>query len=250
MNKLSLIFIVTLLLCSANAAAAEYPAPQDKYVNDFADVLTPEEESELRDVFSQVENETTAEMVFVSVQNVSPLGVDQYTFELASEWGVGKADKDNGLVILYAKDENRVWVATGYGVEGILPDSRVGRMLDEYYVPSRDLGFVNEGIMLVSEEFAVVMIENKEELISGRSRADNYFPLIIFMILFGAFIIFWIWIIAYSIKAAKKGKKHRGRFFPIFIPSGKSSSGGWSSGGGFSGGGFGGGGFGGGGAGR
>lgn len=218
-------------------SSANYPLPRDKYVNDFAGVLNASDQAELRDVFSQVETESTAEMVFVSVDNLSGQSIDQYTFELASEWKVGKSDKDNGLVILYAVSENKIWVASGYGIEGILPDSKIGRFLDDYYVPSRDSGEVQNGIMLVSEKFAEELINNKEEIKSGQGASRDRVQTIMIIIIIAVILII---IIGSIINRSKYGRS-RGW-------GGYYGGGGFHGGGG--GGGFGGGGFGGGGAGR
>jgi uncharacterized membrane protein YgcG len=55
------------------------------------------------------------------------------------------------MVMLYVKDVNKFWVATGYGLEGILPDSKVGRFLDDYYVPNKATGNLSEGILLSTD---------------------------------------------------------------------------------------------------
>lgn len=235
MNSKSIISWCILL--SLTACVSAYPTPQDKYVNDFAQILDANSVQTLHDVFQHVDQETTAEMVFVSLATLNGSDISQYATELGQSWGVGKADKDNGLVILYVQDANKIWVATGYSVEGILPDSKVGRLLDQYYVPARDSDQVAQGIVNVSLALAQVMLENKDELISnqaGPSQTESTF-IILFIIVIAFLII--------SSIARRAGA--RWWWLPLFVPSR-----GPGGGGGFGGGGFGGGGFGGGGAGR
>lgn len=230
-------FIVFLIFVNL-AGAYEFPNYKDKYVNDFAGVLSSEQVGSLRSLFAGVEGETTAEVVFVSVDNLAGYDISEYAIQLASSWKIGKADKDNGLLILYAKEENKIWVATGYGVEGILPDSKIGRLLDENYVPLKDSGNVSEGIIAFSNVIANTMIENKDELLSSqRSGNSNISP----------FFVFVIVIIVLSILSRIfSSRLNRTRFWwiPIFLPSriGGGSGSSFSGGGGFGGGGFGGGG--------
>lgn len=241
---LSLVFVVVV-------SAADLPNYKDKYVNDFANVLTSVEVQGLREIFYSVDQSTTAEVVFVSDEEcTSRGGASQYAIDLGKAWKVGKADKNNGLLILYCKAENKIFAATGYGLEGILPDSKIGRLLDENYVPSRDAGNVSIGIIQFSKAVVQVIEDNKEEVLSGQAGGSTNTEIPI------AFIIFVIWMTFVIITSIiRKSRKKQGRDFPwwvlLLMPSRASGSGGGGFGsGGFGGGGFGGGGFGGGGAGR
>ena len=150
-------------------------------------------------------------------------------------------------MILYSVSAKKIWVSTGYGLEGILPDSKIGGLLDDYYVPLRDSNKTIEGIISVTEQLVQVIEDNKAEVISGQATPKqevDYWAIFIF--------VFFVYIVLSRIMGAiYKGKKKKDLpwFFPIFIPV-RTSGGGFSGGGGFGGGGFGGGGGGGGGAGR
>lgn len=229
-------------------SALEYPEPYDYYVNDYALIFTQEEKAYLQSIFNEVFLNTTAEVVVVTLPTLNGSDISQYTIGLANEWRVGKSDKDNGVVILYALEENKIFVATGYGIEGILPDSKIGRMLDTYYVPLRDEGNVTLGILVFSNELKEVMLENGAELVSGaRKESSGEVILIIIISILGFF--FTVAILSYF--AGNRRNRGVGDFTAFFLADvlirsvliGKSSSSG-------SFGGFGGGSFGGGGAGR
>lgn len=173
------ILAISLLFLIPLAFAAEFPAPTDKYVNDFAHVFSPEDVQQLRILLNQVEKDTTAEIVVVTVNTTSPYVPSEYRTKLFAEWGVGKEDKDNGLLILYAVTEKRIEVETGYGFEGILPDSKVGRILDEYYVPLRDNGDPIAGVVAATNAYAQVAEENAEELQSTVDFSVNYLAFIL-----------------------------------------------------------------------
>jgi uncharacterized protein len=239
------IFLLVFLVFIVSVSAVELPNYKDKYVNDFANVLSTGEVGYLRALFYEVDMNTSAEVVFVSDSEcTSKGGQSQYAIDLGKYWKVGKEDKDNGLLILYCKAENKIFAATGYGLEGILPDSKIGRLLDENYVPQRDAGNISQGIIAFSDAVSGVIEENREEVLSGKAGRNSNFDIPIGLIIFLVWIIFVI-IASRMRKNARRAGRNIPWWIPIFLPSGHGSSGG-----GFSGGGFGGGGFGGGGAGR
>lgn len=243
MKKTFVICLVIIFSFYLASSLGDFPNYQDKYVNDFAKIFNSEESTQMRGAFTEVETQTTAEVVFVSMESIGNYDISDYAVKLANQWKVGKADKNNGLLILYVKDINRIFVATGYGLEGILPDSKIGRMLDTYYVPYRDEGNASLGILIFSSEIIKVLIDNKEEIKSGQTSGNNDQPSVLTVI-----VIILVFLIFIRIVGSFGNRRSNGLWWlPIFIPSGRSSGG---FGGGFGGGGFGGGGFGGGGAGR
>lgn len=151
------------------ASAQSFPQPQDKYVNDFAGLFDAQSVLQLRSMLSSLEQDTTAEVVVVTIQTTEPLPPQQYRTELFNRWQIGKKEKDNGLLILYAVKEKRIEVEVGYGLEGILPDSKVGRILDDFYVPYRDSNQTVLGIVAAAQEFVRVINENADEVRVGNA---------------------------------------------------------------------------------
>lgn len=277
MNKKIAIFVLFSLLVSiCFVSAASLPNPREKYVNDFAGIFSANQTSELRAILVGIEINTTAEVVVVTDNEcTSKGGESQYAFDLAASWKVGKAEKDNGLLILYCKEEKKIFAATGYGLEGILPDSKIGRLLDENYVNLSDSGNPQGGIINFVNALSLVIDENKEEVIAGTAggSSSDTTSWMIFVILIAIMIFFRIFSRAKGVRCKKDGLKmkkvgRKGNYYLYECPKGHVSqvaiaaAGGFfvgsmlgrgfggGGGGGFSGGGFGGGGFGGGGAGR
>jgi len=268
-----LTIVAFLVLFGTVAAAQAIPDYTDKYVNDFAGVFNATQVAGLRSLFASVDQQTTAEITVLTVDTVSPMDMSQYAQEVFDKWKIGKADKDNGLLILYAKQENKIWVQTGYGLEGILPDSKIGRILDEQYVPRRDAGNVTDGIIEASKALVQVVIDNADEVRSGQAGpapgiVDIVFtllPLILFLMVFISMLKrmgmkckyghpakFVRWEGSWAIYRCQFGHEVRSRWGPgtgglIMLGGGFRGGGGGFGGGG---GGFGGGGSGGGGAGR
>ena len=164
---------------------------------------------------------------------------------LGNAWGVGKADKNNGALILVAIEDRKMSIQTGYGLEGVLPDAICKRIIEKEIKPSFKAGNYYEGFDLATTAIF--------KFAAGEYKADHYskkkFP-------YSALLFAFIIVIILLSKASRKyqtidGKGIRGGgFFPPFIGGGGFGGGGFggggSSGGGF--GGFGGGSFGGGGA--
>lgn len=163
MKKLLFLLIILLLVTPVLAV----PNYSDKYVNDYANILTPSESSDIRNLFYNIDQTTTAEMTILTVDTVAPMAMSQYAQEVFDLWEIGKADKDNGLLMLYAKQENKIWVSVGYGLEGILTDSKIGLILDQTFVPARSSGNVSQGLVLAAHAYADVINKNANEVRSG-----------------------------------------------------------------------------------
>ncbi len=217
-------FILFCILLSSFALAI--PNYEDRYVNDFESILLTDDIYTLNQIYSIIEENTTAQVVFVSVNNTEGYDISQYAVMIGEDWGVGQSEKDNGVVILYVAETGKIWVSVGYGVEGILPDSKIGRLLDENYVPYRDSGEVSEGIVQFSFAIAEEMLLNANELISGRKEDNSWIVFLIILII--------IFIIIVSIANSRNRVYNRGRnvFVPGNFGGGKSFGGGSFGGGG------------------
>lgn len=231
--KYSILPLLVLMLFQVSAAL---PDPLDPYINDFAGVLESADAAFMHEMFSLVEYNTTAEVVFVSVESTEGVEPADYALALGEQWGVGQKTTDNGIVILYVKESGKLWVSIGYGIEGILPDSKIGRLLDEAYVPLRDEGNLSQALMTFSFALSEELMTHSKELTTIQSLdKKSFFVIAIFVIvILILFVIFYIFFNRFSTSHS------RSRSSSVFSSS--SYGGGGSS--------FGGGSFGGGGAGR
>lgn len=107
---------------------AAFPRP-DGYVNDFADVLTSDDEAYLENYLRTLEAETSAEVAIVTVTSMEGMTIEEYANRLFADWGIGKAQTDNGVLLLVAPDDRAVRIEVGYGAEGILPDGLAGEII-------------------------------------------------------------------------------------------------------------------------
>jgi uncharacterized protein len=141
--------LLALLACVAVAFAARagepaIPAPSG-YVNDRAGAMggwAARTEALCR----EIERATGAQVAVLTVKSTEGMAPQQYAQRVFDRWKIGKKGKDDGVLVLLAVDDRKLWIATGYGVEGVLPDGKVGEIRDRYMVPAFRQGRYGEGI--------------------------------------------------------------------------------------------------------
>ena len=128
--------VVSSLFVNVPKPNFSIPDPTEQfYVNDYADVLSDEEEAELVEEGQLLYDLTTSQVVLLTVDSTGSKEISDYAIETFQKWGIGSNTSDNGILIVLAADDREVWVTVGYGLEGDLPDAKVGRMIDTYAVP-------------------------------------------------------------------------------------------------------------------
>lgn len=227
-------------------------------VTDRGDLLTPTQERALRQKLLAYEDTTSTQIAVVTLPSLDGVPASMYATELGQQWGVGQRGQDNGAVLLVSRDDREVFIATGYGLEGAIPDAIASRIVRNILLPNFRQGDFYGGIDAGVD--ALVLAARGEfqatpsRTPSGGGGGDFG--------LFGFILLIVIWY--FLLKAMRKrpgggpgeggGRRHRRGpdLTPFIIWGSSGGSGGWGGGGGFGGGGFGGfggGGFGGGGAG-
>jgi uncharacterized protein len=251
------VIILAFLLCLCGCGNEEtFPKPTERfYVGDFADIISDSEEANMVEKAAALAEATTAQVVVVTVESLNGYEISDYALEIGREWGVGDKEADNGIVILLSTGEREVYVAVGYGLEGALPDSKTGRIIDVYGIDYFKQDNFSQGLIAVADAVInEVYIEYGMAPESGYVSIDNVTTEESLSESGGSVIISWFILLIIIFVLSFFG---RGRI-PFIWFGGPGSfgggyrSGGFGSGGGSSFGGFrgGGGSFGGGGAGR
>lgn len=94
---------------------------------------------------AKLEQATSDQLVVVSVPTLGGQPIDKFADTLGNRWGIGRADADNGVVMLVAPNERKVWIATGTGLEGLLTNQRTQRIVDRM-LPDFKRGDLRGGI--------------------------------------------------------------------------------------------------------
>jgi uncharacterized protein len=227
----SMALLAFLLALAAPAPCrAEEPKipPYAGHVTDTAGVMG-EWAARTEKLCSEIKQQTTAEVAVLTVKSTVPLETQQYAQKVFDQWKIGKKGKDNGILFLVAVDDKKMWIATGYGVEGVLPDGKVGEIRDTFMRPLFRQGRFGEGIYMGVKAAGSVLSGGKMEAPKGSARRKTRIPFELLLLL----ILGVPYLIYRSIFSGSTGSR------------GGRGGGMWLGGGGFGGGGFGGGGFGG-----
>ena len=150
---------VGLLLTLGHAAVAQEPTiPMARgYVSDLAGVVDASTTQHLNALIQDLRDKTGAEIAVVVVDSTAPLTAFDYAMKIAEAWKPGTKGKDNGIVFLVAVKDRQMFILTGYGVEGILPDGRVGEIRDRLVRPAFRRGDYAGGIRAATEEMAAII---------------------------------------------------------------------------------------------
>jgi uncharacterized protein len=116
-------------------------------INDYAGVFTPAQRKELFDLLYDYDRQTTRQIVVVTVDSISPyINIQRMAADLGNYWGVGSAEKDNGLVILLCKPCRQIALGTGKGTQLVLTDEVCQEVIDKTIIPEFKKGDYFAGI--------------------------------------------------------------------------------------------------------
>ncbi len=134
--KLKLKILPFLLLLTIGLfAQKQIPNRTSNAVNDFAGLLSVNEQRSLEQKLRQYQRETSTAIVIVAENSLQGEDEFDYSNRLAQAWGIGTGENDNGILIYIAKQERRIRIQTGYGAEGFLPDAMAKRIIDNIITP-------------------------------------------------------------------------------------------------------------------
>lgn len=140
------IFILICIFYSSFAVGQDLPAKTGKLVNDFADMLQPNEEQALEAALVAYNDSTSTQIAIVTVTTIEGYDVSDYAFKLGEKWGIGEKGKNNGILVLVTKNEHDIFIATGYGAEGSLTDALCRRIEEQVIIPEFKAGNFYEGL--------------------------------------------------------------------------------------------------------
>jgi uncharacterized protein len=143
--RVGLVVAICLGVRGGTAVFAQFPAPAG-YVNDFGGALDESAEEYLETYLGALERNTSAEVVVVTVVSLDGATIEDYASRLFAAWGIGKAQSDNGVLLLVAPRDRRVRIEVGYGLEAILPDGLAGEIIRNEIIPEFSAGNISRGI--------------------------------------------------------------------------------------------------------
>ncbi|MFA7254656.1 MAG: TPM domain-containing protein [Candidatus Omnitrophota bacterium] len=215
--------------------ALEVPKSADGYVTDRAGLLSPPTKAVLERELRAFEEKTSNQIVIATFPSLEGDSLEDFSIRLAEAWKVGQKGRDNGVIFLIFKNDRKIRIEVGYGLEGVLTDALSGQIISQVVAPHFRQGDYAGGILAGTD---AIMKATQGEF-KGVPRKEKPAAGVRLIFLLGVFFLFHFFAQANSHNIGRRG---RGGFF---LPMGGGFRSGGGGFGGFSGGG---GGFGGGGA--
>jgi uncharacterized protein len=173
---IALAAVVPLLIAVVNAEPlTSIPNPRNRngtWVTDMPGILRADTIARLNSSISEFERTSGAEMAVVVIKSLDGLSIEEATVKLFELWKIGKKGSDNGLLLLWSTGDRRVRLEVGYGLEGVLPDGKVGAILDTYVLPKFRSGQFDEGLLAGVDE--ILRAARKEPVALSSQRSEPY----------------------------------------------------------------------------
>ena len=143
------IFILTTVF-TFNLGFSQFTIPEkpsfQTSVYDYANVLSPDEKSQLEEKLIRYSDSTSTQMVVITIESLKGEDVSQLATKWGHTWGFGQAKEDNGVIILVAKDERKIAINPGYGLEDRLTAGIGGEIIRNTIVPEFKSGSYYRGL--------------------------------------------------------------------------------------------------------
>lgn len=158
--------VLTLIIVSGvwvhnSFAAPVIPEPaSDLYVLDQANVISSQTEAMIISTSRELNRLTKAQVAVVTLNTLDDQPIEDVALGILRQWKLGDKQLNNGLLIVVVPSERRSRIEVGYGLEGVLPDAKTGRIQDEYMLPAFKAGNYDKGI---SDSYQVIVGEIANE---------------------------------------------------------------------------------------
>jgi|GEM_PF-107185 len=186
--------VFSLVFFAQMVVAAEFPpAPNPfHYINDYTNTLSSEHKQILENKLIAYSKETSSQIAVVLVPTTGEYEIADYTFALGDKWGIGRKNLNNGVLMLIAKNDRKVFIATGQGLEGVLPDAFLSQVIRSAILPQFKQGQYAQGI---NDGLNQIIAASKGEFDAAQVEEDafdKYIPFLmvlafIAIVLFGEF---------------------------------------------------------------
>lgn len=251
LKRIMLLFMLALIcfgcISGCDSKSKDIIVPEvkpDTYVYDEGNIISNDVNKNINALLDTLESKTTAEVVVVTVPDLNGYSIESYANKLFNTLKIGKKSEDNGVLLLISRDDKRVRLEIGRGFESLITDSISGRILDTYFVPSREIGDYDKAVDETIKVVCKYIADDKNVMIAGLSsetlvsfaeekESDDFSYLILLLII--VFVIIVVYVVISDDSGTGSGGGYSSGGFGGF--SGGGSFGGGSFGGGFSGGG-------------
>lgn len=184
-KKIFLLFIFfTLFVFTKSVLGYQGVLKPNGYVNDFASMVSPEARASIEEKLTLFKNETGNEITLVTIEDLQGEDIQPFATRLFREWGLGEKERNNGILFLISKNDKKMRIEVGYGLEGALPDITAGSIIRNEVTPLFKEGKFDQGII---QGIDSIILATKNEYIRPVEKKinGNLFPFFMFIFIFG-----------------------------------------------------------------
>ena len=206
LSTLFCVFTLVLGLLAVNLSAADNAAEQNASIKetpskegskspaltgrvvDQAGILSPAVKAELETALAAHENNTTNQVVVVTLESLNGANIEEYSLELGRRWGIGQKGKDNGVLLVVAPNDKQVRIEVGYGLEGTLTDALSSSIINYYIIPEFKKGDIQNGINIGIQK--IIALLDGDERVKEEIEKQDETPVEAYGIVVGMAMVF------------------------------------------------------------
>ncbi|MEW6290315.1 MAG: TPM domain-containing protein [Thermodesulfobacteriota bacterium] len=186
-----LLLVVACILGPGCLALALDVPPYKGYVNDYADMISAQEEVRLERALQSFELTDSTQVAILTIASLAGDSLEDFSIRTVEQWKIGQKGRDNGVLLLVAKDDRKIRIEVGRGLEPVLTDLLSGRIIDGVISPNFKAGRFDQGMEAgVAAIIQAVRGEFKADRRGARVRQGDEPPPLLFQFLFfGLFLV-------------------------------------------------------------
>lgn len=190
MKKYFTISCLACLIIVGSAYAYFSPGSPSGFINDYAKIMSDDARAQLEIKLSQFEKDTSSEISVVTINSLQGDTIENFAVKLFEEWGIGKKDKDNGVLLLIAKEDRQMRIEVGYGLEGALTDAQSYWIIQNVMRPAFQAENYDAGITGAVDK---IIAATKGEYVPSQNQSSGWsFKSIENIIFFAFFGLIWL----------------------------------------------------------
>ncbi len=223
--KAGILSVLSFLFFSLSAYPLKIPEMPSARVSDYAGMLSQDTKENLENYLEALDGKTGIQIVVATFPSLEGESLEDFSIRLAEKWKIGHKDKDNGIIFLIIKQERKIRIEVGYGLEGSLPDATASSIIRNVIAPYFKNGDYNGGVTAGIEAIVKAISGNSTEYQEPRAQSNSYYTLdrekimrIAAVILGIIAFLFLIDIIRYGFYASgRRNYQHHYSFFEWLI---------------------------------
>ena len=189
MKKVFFFFILLFCCLPFTAYGLDVPRLQG-YVNDYAGMISPSVRSKIEEELKAFEQSDSTQIVILTIPSLEGENIEEFGIKAAEAWKVGYQGKDNGVLLIVSKQERKIRIEVGRGLEGKLTDLMAGRIIDQTIKPRfKQSDFDGGFITAISALISATRGEFKGEERPVQRRQKGFPPFLTFLLFFGIFTL-------------------------------------------------------------